>query len=315
LDSNVELQRASFPLSFRLGEIKLASPSLDVAEVVAHFLENPVRLPEVLRTNPATVQRRLLLARSLPLDEALPEQSLAGDRVVYRLNQYRRFFVDLRGTTFEQYLARFSSKSRSTLQRKLRKFEAKSGGTMDWVTCRSIGDLDSFLDEALALSQLTYQHRLLHSGIPGDALFREHMRALCGENRFRGWLLRQSGRPVAYICSPVLGKTVLYEYVGFDPAFGDQSPGTVLQALVLQQLMGEGEFDYFDFTEGEGPHKEFFASGGILCADVLVVPNEWKFRTLLGAHRAFVRSVQAATRFLHRMGVKDRLKRLLRRAA
>jgi len=87
----------------------------------------------------------------------------------------------------------------------------------------------------------------------------------------RAFLLFSEGRPVAYLYLPAAGATLIYAYLGYDPAFEDLSPGTVLQLEALKLLMAEGRFARLDFTEGDGQHKRLFATGGIPCVNVLLL--------------------------------------------
>jgi CelD/BcsL family acetyltransferase involved in cellulose biosynthesis len=311
----IEIKQAKYGLAFRLGEMYLFKYKIQSAELVSHFIECPVSLADALAFDPEAHGAACTIARSVVLEEPMPELQRSGGRLVYRLGQYRRHFVDLLGQSYDEYQATFSTKSRSTSQRKVRKFETRSGGSIDWATFRTPDEVDAFFAEALPLSEKTYQHRLMDSGLPTDPAFREHARVLAAANQFRGWLLRQDKKAIAYTYSPAIGRTLLYEFVGFDAAHGDQSPGTVLQVLVLQQLMREREFAFFDFTEGEGPHKELFGSGHRLCADVLITPDTWKYRRILGAHRRFASMIRASVALSARLGIKAKLKRLIRRAA
>lgn len=315
MDHRITTETRPFALRFRLGELVLARRNLKVTELVSHFLEIPASLPDVLAFDPSPHGARCVLARSIPMDEQTPELASSGHKLVYVLARYRRSYVDMRQRSYEGYLSTFSSKSRSTLQRKVKKFQSRDGGTLDWSTARKTDEVDAFIEEALPLSRLTYQHRLLDSGLPEDDAFRAHLRELAAQNLFRGWILRLERRAVAYICSVGIGRTLLYEFVGFDPQFSALSPGTILQALVLQQLMQEQEFDYFDFTEGEGQHKEFFGTASTYCGDVLVAPNSWDHRLLLHGHRRFTRAERSAVDLLKRLGIKDRIKRFLRKSA
>jgi CelD/BcsL family acetyltransferase involved in cellulose biosynthesis len=227
------------------------------------------------------------------------------------LYTYPRYYVDVR-MSFADYLARFSSKSRWTLNHKVRKFKTTSGGTIDWSTFRTPEEMDRFLAEALPLSERTYQHRLFGTGLSRSDAFRKKLAGLAHENRVRGWLLRLQGQPIAYLCAPAsVGRVLTYDYVGFDAAYGALSPGTVLQYLVLQQLCEERAFDYFDFTEGDGDHKAFFATHTLYCADVLVRGSAFTPRAWLTCHRAFAVAARLTLEAADKAGVRRRLKKLI----
>lgn len=311
ISRRTETRPATVPIRFAVGDLRLFTLSLHVQELLGHFLESPVTASDVMRVHQELGGRSPVLGRSIILSE-IDRQFASSSMGVKILAQYDRHFVALRGT-FLEYLGHFSSRSRSTLTRKVRKFQGAGTGEMDWSTYRHTYDVEPFLVEALPLSKRTYQHRLLGSGLPTTAEYRDHLRSLAAQDQFRGWILRLGGQPVAYICSEAIGRTLLYDYVGFDPDRADLSPGTVLQYLVLEQLFSERTFAYFDFTEGSGGHKELFGTDKRTCVDILVTNTSVSTNALLVAHRAFTRMSQFAARSVERVGLKSKLRRFLRR--
>jgi CelD/BcsL family acetyltransferase involved in cellulose biosynthesis len=97
------------------------------------------------------------------------------------------------------------------------------------------------------------------------------MRDLATEDQVRAFLLFVDGRAVSYLYAPGDRQTLRYAYLGYDPAFADLSPGTVLQLEAMRMLMDEGRFRWFDFTEGDGQHKRQFATGAIDSVDMLLL--------------------------------------------
>ena len=303
------LTRSQVSLRFAIGDLRLGHVQLPVLELSGHFLTQPVRIADLLAAQAATNGTSMIFGRSVVIDEASrPLLARPPLRVIW---SYPRYYADLSLSPAE-YLARFSSKSRSTLLRKVRKFEAVSGGTIDWSTFRSHDDVDAFLREALPLSERTYQHRLFRSGLTES--MRPAMEQYAAQRRFRAWLLRLAGQPIAYLYTPAVGNTLQYDYVGFDPAHGHLSPGTVLQHLVLQQLCTERDFSYFDFTEGEGEHKAFFGTHRMECADVLVLGSAIRPRLTLATHQAFNRGARVLVAVSEKTNMKRKLKALLRRS-
>jgi CelD/BcsL family acetyltransferase involved in cellulose biosynthesis len=181
---------------------------------------------------------------------------------------YPRHFASL-DQDFETYLAGFSARSRSSLKRKRRRLEERSGGALDVRVYGSPQEMGEFYRHARAVSALTYQERLLDAGLPEGTL--EEMKALAANDCVRGWLLFVEGRAVSYLHAPARGGCLLYAHLGYDPAFADLSPGTVLQLEVMRMLMDERRFRWFDFTEGDGQHKRRFATGAVDSADLLLL--------------------------------------------
>jgi CelD/BcsL family acetyltransferase involved in cellulose biosynthesis len=123
-----------------------------------------------------------------------------------------------------------------------------------------------------------------------------------------------NGEPISYLYCPVIRDVVLYDHLGYDPAYASLSPGTVLQILALQALFTERRFLMFDFTEGEGQHKEVFSRRSHLCGDVFVINRRIATLSVVMLHRAVDRTSIAAGAMLDRLGLKSRVRKFLRQA-
>jgi CelD/BcsL family acetyltransferase involved in cellulose biosynthesis len=210
------------------------------------------------------------LVASLPAAALPPLLAAQPGLKPFIRQRYRRFYAELdRG--FDHWLGTLSSKSRSTLKRKVRKLADRSGGTLDLRCYRTVAEVEEFYRHARAVSALTYQERLLRSGLPEGEQALAAMRELAARDAMRGWILFLEGRPVAYLYAPAEGPTLIYAYLGYDPEVADLSPGTVLQYEAMRALMEEGRFRLFDFTEGEGQHKRLFSTGEVECVDLLLL--------------------------------------------
>jgi CelD/BcsL family acetyltransferase involved in cellulose biosynthesis len=250
------------------------------------------------------------LVSSLPaamLGEVLSGTSLRP----FVRQRYRRSYAELDGS-FDTYLAGFSAKSRSTLRRKVRKFAERSGGAIDLRLYSAPSEMAQFYRHARAVSQLTYQERLLGAGLPDgpDALAR--MEALARRDSIRGWLLFLDGRPVSYLHAPAEGDTLVYAHLGYDPDIAELSPGTVLQFEVMRQLVGQRRFRLFDFTEGEGQHKRQFGTADLDCLDLLLLRGT--LPNLAAGHglNAFDSAVAAGKKAVLALGL-EKLARAVRR--
>jgi CelD/BcsL family acetyltransferase involved in cellulose biosynthesis len=230
---------------------------------------------------------------------------IAGGR-----QDYRRHYIDMAGG-FEDYMARFSGKTRSTLRRKARKLADEAGGyTVS--EHRTPAEIEAFLGAALPLSARTYQARLLDAGLPGDPAARRAMLEAAEADRMRAFLLHAGGAPVAYLSLPVVGATLIYAHLGYDPDWARLSPGTVLQMDALERLFAEQRYRWFDFTEGEGPHKAMFGTHSAACTSLVLLEPTLANRTLLGARAGFDAGVSGAKALAAKSGALGRLRTLLR---
>jgi CelD/BcsL family acetyltransferase involved in cellulose biosynthesis len=210
------------------------------------------------------------LVRSLPADRLEALRSAHPKLRLFVRQHYRRSYASLQGG-WEAYLATFSAKARSTLKRKVRKLAERSGGALDLRVYRSAAEMDEFYKHARIVSAKTYQERLLKAGLPDGDDFLDELRQQAREDAMRGWVLFLDGEPISYLYAPAEGATLIYAYLGYDPLSAAWSPGTVLQFEAMRQLIEEGRFSLFDFTEGEGQHKLLFGTGAVECVDLLLV--------------------------------------------
>ncbi len=223
---------------------------------------------------------------------------------------YRRHYIDM-SSSFADYMARFSGKTRSTLRRKAKKLAEETGG-YTVTEHRSPAQIETFLDAALPLSARTYQARLLDAGLPDTAEARRAMLEAAEADRMRGFLLHAGGEAIAYLSLPVTGTTLVYAHLGYDPAWARLSPGTVLQMDALEQLFGEARYRWFDFTEGDGAHKAMFGTHSAGCSSLLLLEPTLANRTLLGARDAFDAGISGAKVLAARSGALGRIRALLR---
>ena len=117
---------------------------------------------------------------------------------------------------------------------------------------------------------------------------------------------------MAYLYLPVADDVLIYAYLGYDQALASLSPGTVLQMHALEALFVEQRFRYFDFTEGDGAHKALFGTDAVQCATVFLLKPTLANRALLAGHQAFNAAVEGSGAWLDRIGVKARVRKLLR---
>ncbi|MCB1734737.1 MAG: GNAT family N-acetyltransferase [Gammaproteobacteria bacterium] len=251
------------------------------------------------------------LIRAMPLEGELPAITPMGDFLRYVPLQYLHSHIDLT-MSFEDYQQKFSSKTRATLNRKVRKFAQHCGGELHWKAYVSRDDMDEFFRHARAVSARTYQERLLDAGIPGSDSFIANARTLADEDRLRAYILFDGDRPVSYLYCPVHASVLIYAYLGYDPDYARLSVGTVLQWLALESLFAEGKFRAFDFTEGQSDHKRLFATHQQQRGNVYFLRHTIGNRLLVSAHhRTDLLSAWFGNQF-DRFGLKARIKRLIR---
>lgn len=303
---------AQVPFKFQLSDWTwfCVNLNLQCTQVRLSDPDEPVRQPVAPdRALPAECAGYLI--RSLPVQVTLPALSTQGDYLVYVRQHYRRYFIDL-NQSFEGYKAKFSAKTRSTLNRKIKRLAEHCGGNLDWRQYTRPEEMGEFLKLSRQVSALTYQEKLLDAGIPNSEEFTTEVMTLASDNLVRAYIIFYESKPISYLYCPIEDGVLVYSYLGYDPDFAKLSVGTVLQWLALETIFAEGKHKYFDFTEGESEHKKLFATNHRQCADVFFIRRSLAHLLLVQGHRHFNAAVERFGKFLERHKLKTRIRQWMR---
>jgi len=299
----------SIPIDFTIGSRRLwsvrrslASWSFSLEEALAAgegISEPPPPGPDGFRVLSAPLG-------TIPAITTLFPTHLIGAR-----QDYPRHYIAMDGS-FGDYMARFSSKTRSTLRRKARKLENEVGAGYSITEHRSPAEIEDFLAKALPLSAKTYQARLLDAGLPDTPVAKAELLERAEADRVRAFLLSGPDGPIAYLSLPIHGRAVVYAHLGYDPEWSRLSPGTVLQMEALERLFAEQRYSHFDFTEGDGAHKAMFGTDHIDCSSFALLNPTLANRAVLAGRSAFDASVAGAKALAERSGALTRIRSRLR---
>ncbi len=300
------------PFKFQLSDWTLFSIPLSL-QMRTEKLDSASGKSEADRVPVEEIEKnsRGFLIRGLPVPEELPAISRMDGFIRYVPHHYQHCYIDL-GMSFEDYQQKFSSKTRSTIRRKIRKYSEHCKGDIPWKAYKTPEEIREFIRLARSVSKLTYQERLLDAGIPDSEEFISEAERLASEGRVRAYLLFDGERPVSYLYCPVKDDTLIYAYLGYDPDYQQMSVGTILQWLAMEELFGENRFRYFDFTEGESDHKRLFATNQRQCANVFLLRKNVQNALIVYAHHAGNRFSEWLGRVFDRLGLKTRIRHFLR---
>ncbi|MHB1052270.1 MAG: GNAT family N-acetyltransferase [Thiobacillus sp.] len=305
-------QFRTVPFKFQLSDWTLFSTALPLQVRQERLIDQtpPVESPYP-PTDELMAGSQGFLIRGLPIAAELSPVSRVGDYLCYVPLQYQHYYIDL-GLTFASYQKKFSSKTRSTINRKIKKYSEHCGSSIPWKTYQVPGEMREFFRHARTISKLTYQERLLDAGIPDTEEFILRAESLAADQRIRAYILFDGERPVSYLYCPVEDGVLIYSYLGYDPDYMQMSVGTVLQWLAVEQLFDEACFRYFDFTEGQSDHKRLFATHQRQCANVFLVKKTLRNTAVIYSHMLMDRFSKWLGVMLDRFGVKARIKHFLR---
>ena len=221
--------------------------------------------------------------------------------------QYEHFYIDLT-IGFDAYRRKFSSKTRSTLARKIKRYTEHCGGEIAWRIYAHPAEIETFFELARQVSVKTYQERLLDAGLPDTTEYLVLAKNLAADNKVRGFILFDGVNPVSYLYCPAQGDALIYAYLGYDPQYLRMSVGTVLQWFALEYLFAEGRFKYFDFTEGQSEHKRLFATHSVPSANVVFLRRNLVNRLVVLSHHGFGRFSTWLGNTVDRWGMKARIR-------
>jgi hypothetical protein len=293
---------------------KLFAVDAPMAVLSQHFTRlgedfDPVELP--FSQFPSAVGAYI---QSQPIRGELPRLATSGSLLRFVPQQYNRFVIDVQGT-FEQYLEKFSAKTRYNLKRQVKKWGEAAGGGAFFRVFSTPDELVDWHRQALTVAAHTYQTRLLEHGLPDDDAFREELRQRGARGEAWGALLYHQGQPVAFWYFTVQGDICVSEHTGYLPEHRKLSPGTVLLFLALERVFGRGGIRLFDFGEGDADYKELFATRSQRCGEVYYLKLQPRNLSIVSLDLALWgtrRLLKPVEDELARRGIKSRLKRLLR---
>jgi CelD/BcsL family acetyltransferase involved in cellulose biosynthesis len=297
-------------IRFTFGEFRVGAARFRAWTFDRHFLACEPRLLDGLPAFdqvPAAID--VLVVPSLPVAIDFAKLASLPSGLRYVPAHFNHYCIEMEGT-FESYLARLSGKSRHEMARKVRRFLDHAAGRQELREYRAPAAMAEFVALAGALSRATYQGRLLDAGLPEGPAFVAELEAAAARDLVRGFVLFLDGRAAAFGYCRIAGDVLLFEHTGYDPALAAHSPGIFLLHEMLSRIFAENRFRVFDFGTGDAQYKRSYATTSRRCAAV------WHFRPtlLVRAHRALTGFSDACVKLLKKLGVKDRVRRLLRRS-
>jgi hypothetical protein len=296
-----------------LGEYRLFTPRFDALVTGENFLHMPADLAH----RPPDDEMRehntdVVYLESCPVANTLPRISKADDCYRYVTNHYKHYFVRIEGS-FEDYMAGFNSKTRSTILRKVKRFQKLSPDAEHFKVYRSPDEMDEFIQHSRVVAEKTFQERLFGYGLPDTEEFRSQLIERARQGEVEGYVLFSGDRPVSYIHGPIShGSIILYDHVGYDPEFRKYSPGTVIQYMVIEHLFNEGRLDVYDLCTGEGEHKRLFANDYQFCADLYYFRPRPRYLIIFFTDYLFQKISRSITWTMEKLKIKSRIKRFLR---
>ena len=299
-------------LKFGLGGISLFAKSFPAVVYTGAFsslsTDPDEPCPPLERSGSAI---RAVLVRSHPIGNKLPRLRVRQNYIRYAAAQYRRFHIDLDGS-FDEYMKRFSSQRRNHLKRLVKHFTTFSGGQIKWREYKFSEEMREFHQQAREISRKTYQENLADAGMPDGGAFVDELCRLAAQDRVRGYVLFDQGKPIAYQYCPIVEDTLICDRIGYDPDYRQHAPGNILFLLIIEHAFLVRRCRRFDLGRGEFPYKETLSSGHLFCADIYYFRPTFSNALLVVSHSTLNSLWRVCAFLLDRVRLRTRLKKLIR---
>lgn len=307
------VRKAKVRLKYLLGELVLGNwyPGLLVLIPTRFEQEGWPSAPEVLAEMLGD-ESDGAFCRKVPATNFKPGLGKYGSFLSYVPYRDVLYYVSVSGS-FTEYLHKFSTKSRQNLIRSVRRFAERQQGLPSWEVYVDHETISEFYSEALLISKQTYQTKLLHAGLTDSEAFLENMKNLARNGQARGYLLRDSGRAIAFAWCRQQGDRIIYDTVGYLPEFSNLSAGTVLLYHIIEDIFLSGNYKEIDFGPGEAQYKSMFSTDRKEFVDLYLFRDTVRHRILASTHYGLLLTSGAIGRLLERYGVKKYLKAWIRR--
>lgn len=308
---NPERLVKTITLRYRIGEIGLMnwSPKLAFASKAAPLETQRTPLPEILQSELPQEADGYFFSK-VEADQFQTGCGRFGSFLYYAPYLIQHYFVVL-GGSFEDYLRKFSPKSRQNIVRAAKKFSEK-GDESYFRVCRTPDEINEFIDQASRISLQTYQSRLLGAGLPQTESFRKSACELASAGKARGYVLSTEGTAVAFAWCRVDGTRLIYDIIGYLPEFSKLSPGTVLLYFILRDLFANEQVTHLDFGPGHAPYKEMFSNVKQEYIDLYLFRNTLKNQLFSRLHLGINQLSENLGKILDRIGIKSKIKKLIR---
>jgi hypothetical protein len=226
---------------------------------------------------------------------------------------YEHQFIDL-PPTYADYLKQLGPRSRQSVLYSQRRLLKEFHGNVCCTCFETVDSIDKFVIDAATISKTTYQWNLLGLGLRDTRELRESLEYAAYRGWLRSYILYCGDQPAAFMLGQQHAQTYYYDDVGYDPKFTKHSVGSVLQLCVLEHLLSRPDRPrFFDFSTGYGEHKGRFGNRSRTEVDILLIRDRFANRTLLAAYNGNRYVSDALVRVVDGLGLKQRLKRFVRR--
>jgi hypothetical protein len=218
--------------------------------------------------------------------------------------------LDLPGSV-DEYLARFSNKTRATWKRKGRKLESELG-PLRLRVYTTPDEVTELLTTIEPVFRRTYHYHLLGRNLSSaNEQLVTNLTRWGHKGWLRGYVLFAGEHPAAYVIGSLARGRFSYDMPGYDPDLAATSPGILLLLRMIEDLIGAGA-RLLDFGGGDADYKRLLATRSFPERSALLVRRSGYALGLAELQHGMSATARAASRLLERLDIKADVKRWMR---
>ncbi|MEI7894955.1 MAG: GNAT family N-acetyltransferase, partial [Myxococcales bacterium] len=214
--------------------------------------------------------------------------------------------------SFAAYEASLGKKRRYQFRTAGRKLDEAVGEPVLIERVTKPAEMGAFLKSVERISALSWQGRRLGQVLEVESTGARKLKELAERGWFRGYLLRAEGEAIAFVIGFQSDKRYVYEKIGYDPAWGEHSPGNVLLYRLIEDLCSFEPPEWLDFGFGESQYKRVFGNDWYEEQNVYLIRRSLYTGMARATQRVFRATSDEARRVLDRLGLRERVRRILR---
>jgi len=302
-------------LRLRLGEVTIAHLPFRALQLYGYGIVG--EKSEVARAFTA------LAGISLPYDGLTLEETPTASALWSALKQdNKKFFVFERSralhyvidlpSNYADYFRQLSRKTRTNIKRGERELEARLGHweVQKFTAPEHVHGMVQLIE---AIATKTFHYHLLGQDLTtSNEQLNRNLTMYAQQGWLRGYVLLGNNWPVAYALGYLVNGCYQYELIGYDPEFAHASPGIVLLAQIVEDLVSTRAADLLDFGAGGAKYKQEFSNRSYEEGALLVCRRTLYASSAGTAEHLLVHVSRLGARVLEKTGLKARLKKFLR---
>ena len=210
--------------------------------------------------------------------------------------------------SLDDFLARRSRRRRESVRRYGRRLERAYGDQARVEVYRSRDQIERLFADSAVVHRATYQHGL-GVGFTDEEPHRSLTALAMDRGWFRGYVLYLRDAPAAFWHGNAYEGVFGVGATAFDPAFGDDRPGTYLLMRLVEDLAADPSVHTLDFGFGDAEYKRHFGDESWLEEDVVLVEPRARPLALNLARTTMLGATRAARGAAERAGALNALRR------